>query len=397
VKSGLSVLAQAAAAESVAPAFRSMRANGAAEFARLGLPASKNEDWLYTSVSAIAAGEFTRTIGDVAVDASSLTPFLFANPEWPLVVFVNGQWSAALSSLSNLPDGVRVQSLVDAVSEQPELLEKYIGHIVPASRDGFTALNVSAVGVGVVMQVAKEMVSDVPLHILHVVTPDANGLLVQPRHLLLVERHAKASVIESFVSLGEPASFTNTVTEVVVEDGATLHHLRIQRESQHAYHVGTVEARQGRDSHFVSFSFIAGSALSRTNVYTVLAGEGCGTTLNGLYLLDGTQHGDTQTRVEHVAPNCFSREMYKGLLDGASHGVFNGKVYVHPKHKRPTASKRIKRCCCRTRRRSTPNRNSRFSPTTSSARMVLPWAAWMKWRSFISKVAALALRSRVNS
>jgi Fe-S cluster assembly protein SufD len=65
-------------------------------------------------------------------------------------------------------------------------------------------------------------------------------------------------------------------------------------------------------------------------VYTVLNGDGCGTTLNGLYMLDGTQHGDHQTRVEHVAPNCFSREMYKGLLDGDSHGVFNGKVYVHP-------------------------------------------------------------------
>ncbi|MEP6778390.1 MAG: Fe-S cluster assembly protein SufD, partial [Gemmatimonadaceae bacterium] len=119
-------------------------------------------------------------------------------------------------------------------------------------------------------------------------------------------------------------------TEVVVEDGATLTHLRVQRESKKAFHIGTVEARQGRDSHFISFSLIAGGALSRTNVYTVLNGEGCGTTLNGLYLLDGKQHGDTQTRVEHVAPNCFSREMYKGLLDGASHGVFNGKVYVHP-------------------------------------------------------------------
>ena len=132
------------------------------------------------------------------------------------------------------------------------------------------------------------------------------------------------------MSIGDPASFTNVVTEVVVEDGATLSHLRIQLEGRRAVNIGTVEARQGRDSHFISFSFIAGCALSRTNVYTVLNGEDCGTTLDGLYLLDGTQHGDTQTRVEHVAPRCFSREMYKGLLDGSSHGVFNGKVYVHP-------------------------------------------------------------------
>ena len=92
----------------------------------------------------------------------------------------------------------------------------------------------------------------------------------------------------------------------------------------------TTEARQGRDSHFVSFSFATGGALTRSNIYTTLAGAGCGATLNGLYLLDGEQHGDHQTQIIHAEPNCFSRELYKGVLDGRSHGVFNGKVYVHP-------------------------------------------------------------------
>jgi Fe-S cluster assembly scaffold protein SufB len=64
--------------------------------------------------------------------------------------------------------------------------------------------------------------------------------------------------------------------------------------------------------------------------YTELRGEGCGATLNGLYLGDGEQHIDHQTRIEHVEPNCYSREHYKGILDGAAHGVFNGKVFVHP-------------------------------------------------------------------
>jgi Fe-S cluster assembly protein SufD len=94
--------------------------------------------------------------------------------------------------------------------------------------------------------------------------------------------------------------------------------------------VGTIEVHQARDSHYVSFSLAVGGALTRTNVYTTLDGEGAGSTLNGLYLLDGEQHCDHQTRIEHAQPNCFSRELYKGVLDGASHGVFNGKVYVHP-------------------------------------------------------------------
>ena len=120
------------------------------------------------------------------------------------------------------------------------------------------------------------------------------------------------------------------MTEVDVADGATVTHLRIQRESESAFHVGTVQVAQGRDSHFVSFSFATGGQLARTNVYTHLNGAGCGSTLNGLYLASGTQHIDHQTRIEHVEPNCYSREVYKGVLDGEGHGVFNGKVYVHP-------------------------------------------------------------------
>jgi len=116
----------------------------------------------------------------------------------------------------------------------------------------------------------------------------------------------------------------------VLEDGANLSHLKIQRESPRAFHVGTIEAEQKRDSHYQSFSFSTGASLARTNVYTTLDGDGAGATLNGLYMLDGEQHCDHQTRIEHAQPNCFSRELYKGVLDGASHGVFNGKVYVHP-------------------------------------------------------------------
>jgi Fe-S cluster assembly protein SufD len=118
-------------------------------------------------------------------------------------------------------------------------------------------------------------------------------------------------VIEQYVSLGGGRYLTNAVTETVIGDGATLRHYRLQRESEQAFHVGHVEARQGRDSHLVSFSFATGAELSRINIHTTLGGEGCGATLNGLYMLDGVQ-------------------LYKGILDGSSHGVFNGKVYVQP-------------------------------------------------------------------
>ncbi len=313
-----------------------LRQQGAEAFARLGYPTTRNEDWHYTSVSAIADTAFVAS-ADRAADRAApsaleravLASYVF-DAQSPLLVFHNGRFAPSLSSLQSLPDGVRVMDLARAAQDEPELLRKFVGQAVAADRDGFSALNAAHAGEGTLIHIAKEMVSDTPVHLLHVVDAAGAGLMLSLRHLIVVERHANATVIESYIGLADVSYFTNTVTEVFIEDGATLNHSRIQRESGSAFHVGTIEARQGRDSHFVQFSFQTGARLSRSNVYTVLNGDGCGTTLNGLYMLDAHQHGDHQTRVEHVAPNCFSRELYKGLLDGSSHGVFNGKVYVHP-------------------------------------------------------------------
>jgi Fe-S cluster assembly protein SufD len=137
-------------------------------------------------------------------------------------------------------------------------------------------------------------------------------------------------VIESYVSLRDSGYFTNAVTEISVGEGAHVDHYKMQRESESAFHVGTVQISQARDSQLHSFSFAVGGSLARTNIYTSLDGDAATCTLNGLYLTDGTQHIDNQTSIEHIAPNCPSHEVYKGVLDGRSHGVFNGKVYVHP-------------------------------------------------------------------
>jgi Fe-S cluster assembly protein SufD len=298
------------------------------QFAALGFPTTKNEDWHFTSVSAIAEREFTfvnaRT-GDVT--PADIQPFLFGDESWHTVVFVNGRYTPKLSRLPNHQGGARVYALADA----PPELTQLIGTIVTdVDKHAFTALNTAFMADGVVIHVPKDVVVSHPIHVLFVTDTHAAKTVTYPRNLFVVDRSARATVLESYVSLGDAAHFTNAVTEVRVGDGATLEHHKIQREGRRAFHVGTIEAVQDRNSHYVSFSFATGAALSRTNIYTKLAGEGCGSTLNGLYMLDGEQHGDHQTRIEHAEPNCFSREVYKGVLDGRSHGVFNGKVYVHP-------------------------------------------------------------------
>jgi Fe-S cluster assembly protein SufD len=167
-----------------------------------------------------------------------------------------------------------------------------------------------------------------PIHIVHITDTQAAGGAVHPRLLVVAEPLAQLAIVESYATVGNAAYFTNAVAEIDVGNGARVDHYKIQRESTEAFHVSTVQVKQGRDSMYHSFSYAAGAQLSRTNVYSRLLGEGAEVRLNGLYMVDGTQHADHQTFVEHIAPNTASRELYKGILDGNSHGVFNGKVYV---------------------------------------------------------------------
>ncbi|HUF25484.1 MAG TPA: Fe-S cluster assembly protein SufD [Gemmatimonadaceae bacterium] len=300
-------------------------------FKALGFPTTRDEDWHYTSVAPISEGDFAvrPRIGG-AVGPADLSPFLFDRGDWPAIVFVNGTFAPELSSLGGLPAGVRVVDLARAWREMPDVVEAHLTRVVDLERVAFTALNTAFLRDAAVIHVGSEMVADAPVHIVHVADANAAKTMLVPRTLIVAERHARLTVVESFVAIGEARYCTNAVTEVVVGDGATINHYKIQRESPRALHVGTTQARQGRDSHYVSFSFSTGGALTRTNIHTELAGEGAGATLNGLFIVDGDQHVDHQTLIDHAQPNCFSRELYKGILDGASRGVFNGKVYVHP-------------------------------------------------------------------
>ena len=302
-------------------------------FAALGFPTPKNEDWHFTSVTPIAEGSFRAVAParSVRLEAADVEAFTFGRPDWIRLVFVNGRFDAALSSSAPRPQGVTVTDLATAWREQPHLLERHVGKVADFQRTAFTALNTAFMHDGALIQFAPDVQLETPVHLVFVSTPDAAGSASHVRTLIVAGHHAKATVIESYVSLGGAKGyFTNAVTEAVLGDGATLAHVKLQSESERAFHVGTLQAHQGRDSHLVSFSYAAGGELARTNIYTLLGGEGSGATLHGLYLLDGEQHVDQQTRIEHAGPNTFSREVYKGILDGASHGVFNGQVFVRP-------------------------------------------------------------------
>jgi Fe-S cluster assembly protein SufD len=308
---------------------QALRQAGFDRFAELGFPTTKNEDWHYTSVNEIADQEFTLlTARTDDVQESQLAPFIFGKEQWPTVVIVNGRYAPHLSSLRDLPDGVKVETLAESWSRSKSLASE-VGRFANIDH-AFTALNTAFLHDGVFIEIAKDAELSRPIHILYVTDATAAKAMIHPRTVIVAGRHSKSSIIESYVSLSDAMHLTNAVTEVTVTRGANLSHYKLQREGMRAYHVGTTEVKQAQDSHYQSFSFATGAALSRTNIHTSLDGEGCGATLNGLYMIGGEQHCDHQTQIVHAQPNCFSRELYKGILDDRSHGVFNGKVYVHP-------------------------------------------------------------------
>ena len=298
-------------------------------FAALGFPTMRNEDWHFTSVAPIADRAF-RPAEQGAVTLESLASNDIGEPGWHRLVFVNGRLAPALSNVGALPAGVVVRDLGRLWRRDEPALIEHLTHVATFDEEAFTALNTAFMTDGAVIRVPPGVTVEQPIHVMYVTAHGADGHAAYPRTLIVVGANATCTVVESFVAAGDGAYFTNAVTEAVLEDGARLEHIKVQRESMAAFHVGTTQVHQARDSHFVSFSFASGAALSRTNIYTVLDGPGAGATLNGLYLASGTQHVDHQTRIEHAEPNCFSREIYKGILDDASHAVFNGKVFVRP-------------------------------------------------------------------
>ncbi len=299
-------------------------------FRDLGFPTTRDEDWHFTSVTPIAERTFKALKpGPTTLTLSELRPWL-VDESWHRLVFVNGQLEPALSQFTELPAAVQVSTLSEALREEPEWVEKHLGSLAAFDKAAFTALNTAFMQDGVVVRVPKSEVVDTPLHIVHVVDAQAEGAALHPRLVVVAEPLAQITLVESFVGLGKASYLMNAVAEVVVGNGARVDHYKVQRESTEAFHVGTTQVTQGRDSVYHSFSYAAGAALSRTNIYTRLAGEGGEARLNGMYMLDGVQHADHQTFVEHLAESCASRELYKGILDGSSHGVFNGKVYVDP-------------------------------------------------------------------
>ena len=315
-----------------APAWlKPLRARAIARFAEVGFPTTHQEAWRFTSVQSIAETPFSLIPPDTPLPTlDDLAPLLVGGRATPRAVFVNGRFAPDLSSAQGLPDGVRLGGLAAALAAEPALVEAHLGKYARFDAHGFTALATAFLADGAFVSVPAKTIIEAPLQLLFVATAVAGHPMWHPRNLIVLGREARATVVETYAGLGDAASLTNTVTELVLGDGARGEHYRVQRESPNAYHVATTYSHQGRDSALESCAVVLGAGLSRHDLTAVLGGTGGYLILNGLQVLGGRQHVDHHTCIDHAQPHCESHEVFNGIFDAEARGVFNGRIIVRP-------------------------------------------------------------------
>jgi Fe-S cluster assembly protein SufD len=309
--------------------FKELRTAGMEAFAELGFPTTRLEDWKYTNVAPLTGINFQPARYEFnAKIAKQIESLPFAGLETSRLVFVNGHYCKELSSLAGQPEGVKVSSLREALEAGRRSLEAHLARYADFKGHAFVALNTAFMEEGGFIEIPKGVVLDKPLHLLFVSTAGSEPWVSHPRNLVLAGRESQATVIETYATLDGNVYFTNAVTEIVAEEGARVDYVKVQRESEAAFHVATVLAYAARNAGVQTNSLQFGARLGREELITVLDGEGAEGFLFGLYVTDGRQLIDNHTTIDHAQPHCSSREFYKGILDGQSTGVFNGKILV---------------------------------------------------------------------
>jgi Fe-S cluster assembly protein SufD len=315
---------------------RELRKAALVQFRAERFPTTRDEEFRFTPVFGIADRAFAAAFEGpepVAVDdARALfeVPGLTANE----LVFVNGRFSRELSSLRSLPKGVRVTSLGEALNGDPgfaQTVQTHLNRHIKLPTQGFTALNSAFLHEGAVIVLPDGAIVEDPIHLVFLSNPawsSAGPFVAHPRTLVVAGRNSQARIIETFA--GRDVYFTNAVTEIVGGDNSHVDHYRVQRESLDAFHVSGLHVHLARSATFTSHNIVFGGGVARNDVNAVLDAEGIVCTLNGLYLVDGKRLVDNHTTIDHAKPHCESHELYKGILDDAGRGVFNGKIFVRP-------------------------------------------------------------------
>lgn len=279
-----------------------------------GFPTTRQEQWRFTDVSPVAEQSFDAAWKASAVPFNALSDVV--------LVFDNGRFSPEKSLLDALPVGVTIGPVLEHETG------KNLGALVDVSQQAFVAMNTASFSEGIAIYLAEDVCLNQPIHVVYLA--DLDGGSFHLRNLIVAEKGASATVVEEYIGQTASSYWTNGVTEVHVASEASVEHVKIQRESQAAYHFQTIAARVDDAGTFKSHVVTLGSALGRNDIHGRLVGEGATIACNGAYLLRDRQHFDTHLFMDHEVAGCDSRQLYKGILADKARAVFCGRILVKP-------------------------------------------------------------------
>lgn len=284
-----------------------------------GIPTNKHEDYKYCNVDAVFKKEF-KQLAQKFNEVSSVNEFKLEDAV--TLVVVNGNYSESLS------DKIILKGLhVNAFSNLDEAGKKLIASQADVEKDAFIALNTAFSGAGFHLNIEKNTQLQIPVHIIYISSSEGESL-VNPRNLIELGENSEATIIEHQVNSLSGKVFTNFLSEKLVKQNAKLTCYTLQDEGENGFSVNTNQVKMEKNSVYTNTTVIISGQLTRNNHNVVIAGENAEAHLNGLFVIGNTQLVDNHTLMDHQVPNCRSNELYKGIINEKSTGVFNGKIYV---------------------------------------------------------------------
>lgn len=317
------------------PALSEIQEKAINAFTDVGLPDKKVEDYKYTNMKLYLNDEFV-PVTELANVKKSDIEHLFIKGHATFVM-INGICSEELSQVDNIPGEVTADHIFNALAQGNKIAAEHFDKQVEELATPLGMLNTGLSVSGLFLSVPAKYHCKVPVHILNISTSDKK-LIASPRHLVHVGKSGVLTVVESYYSLNNNGkTFTNSVTEVVLEEQATLNMYTVQDEDVNASQHNIHEISVGKGGKLNSTVITLNGGMVRNDLNVFLHGEYAEIHLHGLFALQGNNHTDNHTLVEHFAPNCFSNELYKGIIADTASGVFNGKIYVHSEAQKTNA------------------------------------------------------------
>ena len=295
-----------------------------------GLPSQRDEDWKYTSIKPITRSRFSPAVSGVDCSEDFIAGSAIDNLDAWQLVFADGFHLPHRSKTNGLPEGVQVAGLAEALTRDPGPIVDRLGSAVGKMPHGFAAMNSAFVGDGALVEVAPGVQLEKPIELLFVSGCSGEGFLSMPRNLVILGEGSQCSIIERHISFGAERSLSNSLTEIILDKNATLNYCCAQDQAERTFHVGGLFARLAHSAKLKATTVTVGKAWVRNDARIDLDAEGAHANLDGAYLAFGRCHVDNHTHISHNAPECTSRECYKGVLGDRGHAVFHGRIVVQP-------------------------------------------------------------------